>query len=318
MFYPRAMKWFAVMLTGLLLPVATRAFTMTPTMTDVAIEPGTSYVGNVDVGNDEKIAQTYYISIQKFIPKGEEGQQEFLPPSETAGLPNWISFDRASFTLKPGESKRLPYAIKVPANAAPGGYYAVTFFSNVPPGENADHITIGSRAGMLLFVTVKGQLTEQMSLTDFALETPAAVDRLPVSFRVTVQNEGNVHILPEGTLTIRNVFGSTVARLPLNRSRNRVLPNAKRRLALDWYNEMPKEGSGFWHDAGEEWKNFAIGPYQATLELSSPSVVGPSVQTVRFSIWPWRLGVLLVVGIGLLLFLARFYKRSVIARATRA
>ena len=291
---------------------------MTPAVADISLDPGVSQSGKVTIGNDENAPQTFYISIQKFIPSGDSGQQTFLPPSDTSGLPNWISFDRPSFTLRTGESRQLTYVVNVPRDAAPGGYYAVVFFSNVPPGTQQTNVSIGARTGMLFFITVKGAVVEQAFLEDFAMETPARIDRLPASFRVVLQNVGNVHVLPEGSLTIRNVFGNTVARIPLNQAKNRILPNSKRRFLLSWYKDIPELGSGFLHDAKEEWKNFAVGPYRATLEIVSPKTNGLTTQTLSFWVLPWRLGILFVLGLCVLMVLGRLHRRWVIARATRA
>lgn len=318
MFYRRLTKWWMLAFAGFFLPFTAQAFTMTPALTDIALDPGVSQSGKVTIGNDENVPQTFYISIQKFIPAGESGQQTFLPPSDTSGLPNWISFDRPSFTLRSGESRQLTYVVNVPRDAAPGGYYAVVFFSNVPPDAQGTNVSIGARTGMLVFVTVKGAFVEQAFLKDFALETPSRTDRLPATFRVSLQNVGNVHILPEGTLSIRNVFGNTVARLPLNQLKNRIMPNSERRFLVSWYKETPEAGKGFWHDAKEEWNNFAVGPYRATLEIASPKTNGFSAQTLSFWVLPWRLGVLLVIGLFVLVAVGRLHRRWVIARATRA
>lgn len=318
MFHRRFMKWgMAILIGWWWLPLSAQAFTMSPVVADVKIDPGSSRAGMVTITNDEANAQTFYISIQKFIPSGDSGQQQFLSPSDTSGLPNWISFDRPSFMLRPGESRQLPYTIAIPKDATPGGYYAVVFFSNVPPGTAATNVSVGARTGLLFFVTVNGQLNATLRLNDFALETPPQIDRLPASFRVLLQNIGNVHAVPEGTVTVRNMFGSTVARIPLNEMKNRILPNSQRRFVLNWYKELPATGSGFWHDAGEEWRNFAIGPYRATLDVTSPRLETAPSEVLRFTVIPWRLGVLFVLGLCVLSLIGRWHRHWVIARATR-
>ena len=69
----------------------------------------------------------------------------------------------------------------------------------------------------------------------------------PVVFLVKVKNDGGVHFYPEGSVEIRNIFGSVVARVPIQALKNgqsvttiqkhpngSVLPGATRELYATW------------------------------------------------------------------------------------
>ncbi|MDP3793359.1 MAG: hypothetical protein Q8R07_01255, partial [Candidatus Uhrbacteria bacterium] len=66
------------------------AFSVHPALFDIAIDPGQIHRGMIEVTNDDVVDQTYDLSIQKFLPQGESGQQEFLSLQDISGLPSWM------------------------------------------------------------------------------------------------------------------------------------------------------------------------------------------------------------------------------------
>jgi hypothetical protein len=294
------------------------AFSLSPSIVEVAVQPGGASTGLIHVENDESVDRTFYISIQTFIPKGRTGQQEFLPLSETTGLPSWIFLSSPSYTLKAGEAQDIPFTIRVPEGAPVGGHYAAVFFSTAPPMIDGASGVAGARTGALVFLTVEGKTLEKMRIKEFLLDSPAVVTHLPILFHAVLQNEGNVHVKAEGTVTVKNMFGRVVSRTSLRTFGARVLPGSEREIPLVWMKEQPQLGKeGFWHELGEEWRNFALGPYTATLDVEGPGTADLAPQEIRFSVWPWRLLVIVLVGLIVVLLLLAWYKRLILHRAVR-
>ncbi|HEU0051226.1 MAG TPA: hypothetical protein VFQ60_04190 [Patescibacteria group bacterium] len=293
------------------------AFSLSPAINDISLQPGGIYSGIISVMNDTDAEETYYLSIQKFLPKGDAGQEEFLPIWETSGLPKWIYLNAPSVTLKAGESRSVPFTIRVPANAVPGGYYAALFFSNRPPimGPQGRVVT-GARTGSLILLTVEGRLVKKLALQSFALETATQLRSLPAGFETVLENQGNIHVIPDGKITIKNYFGYTAAVLPLNPDGARVLPNSTRRFSSVWQSAVPLNGNGFWHHAAEELRNFAIGRYTATLQLQGPGSENVQPTSLVFYVWPWELLMCLAGFFVLLIVCIRLYRHWVIYRAT--
>jgi hypothetical protein len=312
----RRISWVlsAVLLAFLAIPRPTQAFVVAPSLLEMSLDKTTSKAGLIKVGNDENQTQEYFISIQKFVSKGEGGQQEFLPPSETDGLPNWITFDRPSVVLKPGEERNVPFRVTVPANAAPGGYYAVIFFSNIPPNADAnDHLQARARTGVLLFVTVNGKAVERLSLKETSLVGGPLLTRLPAKFVARIENSGTLHEIPMGEVTVRNIFGQTVAKLPLNATQSRILPNSVRAFSAVWQRQSPEEGEGFWRELREEWRNFAFGRYTATFAFVTRSEAPLPSTVLVFSVWPWHVLVLvalMLLGGGVLWAVVRSVRKA--------
>ena len=110
------------------------AFGLQPSIIELSADPGGMVHTNIELSNDESESKIFYYSIQKFIAKGQDGQQEFLPLTDRQGLPSWITVPQTSYIVTPGERRQIPVEINVPATAAPGGYYAAIFFFKPSPG----------------------------------------------------------------------------------------------------------------------------------------------------------------------------------------
>jgi hypothetical protein len=263
--------------------------------------------------NDEDSVQTYFVTIQKFIAKGDGGQQEFLSLSDTTGLPEWMYVDKPEVTLRPGESVNLQVSIRVPPGAAPGGYYAALFLSKRLAMN--EPLAMLPKLGVLFFVRLNGQVQEHLSISRFTVDRDS-YSYLPVGFRTTITNEGMVHEAPDGVVSIRNFFGSTVAQFPVNPDGGRVLPASSRVLLSSWTKGESHDSKGYLDGLKQELKNFAIGPYVAFVVFEGPGFAGKVGKEVRFSVWPWRTGIAVGVLIACLVVGYVLLKKLIIRRAT--
>lgn len=291
------------------------ALSVNPAIEDLSVDPGKTDVRTIAVTNDEQSEQTYTVTLQKFIPKGETGQQEFLAPSDTQGILEWMFVNKPEITLKPGQTGSIQVALSVPGGTKAGGYYAGLFLSKrQAPGEE---LAVLPRLGILFFVRVNGAVEERLRINDVALDGPGNYEYLPVGFRISIVNEGNVHVIPQGTVRIKNVFGSTVAKLQANPDASRILPASTRLLSTAWRKgSVIPPGDGFFNGLRNELMNFAIGPYEATVSFSDPAFTGATERTVKFSVWPWRSLVSLTALLALLCAGFVLLKRLIIKNAT--
>lgn len=271
------------------------AFEIQPAIIDVATEPGSRSQVNIKLRNDENETVRYFVTVEKFVPSGENGQQLFLGPNDTAGLPEWTYVDAPSVTLRPNESINFPISLRIPAGAGAGVHTAAVFFSPTPSSADGSAIGSAPRIGALLFVTVSGSLTKKVSLQSFQVNKDV-FELLPADFSVRLRNEGNGVYVPEGSVRIQNAFGSTVATLPINPEAKRVLPESVRALSVSWEKDA-----------------FAIGPYTATLYLDQTDIAETSV---RFYVWPWRTMAWIAGGFIALILIYAVLKRIIIRRAT--
>lgn len=260
-----------------------RAFSLQPALLELEADPGGEVSGVINVGNDDHIRRRFYVTVQKFVPSGEEGRQQFLSPDEQEGLPSWMKIATTT-ELGAGETGQVRFTVHVPQNAAPGGYYGAIFFAASDIQSGADRIAMGSRTGSLLFFTVRGAAKPDLHLQTF-LAAPSRSYWWPEGFEVRLQNRGMLHATPRGFVTVRNFFGQVSYLIPLNAEGARVLPQSTRRLILPW--EQGRAEQGFWKAMFQEVSFFGFGPYRAEITWSDDQL--ERGESIRFFILPWRL-----------------------------
>lgn len=146
----------------------------------------------------------------------------------------WFTVDPADFILQPNQVKDISITILPPAAATPGGHYATVYFQPLIPTEALSPNTayLSARVGVLAFLIVKGNITEQASLAK--LSVPRVQQFGPVHLKLPLTNSGNVHLLPEGKVVIRDYHGQTIQTLPL--STGLILPKTVKTYEIQWDN----------------------------------------------------------------------------------
>ena len=269
---------FVLFWITLSLPFSAGAITVGPGKIELEVNPGDTLRGEMSLYNETDKAGTFYVSFQKFIE--ENGERIFLRDEESL-IGEWAEVPESVF-LASGERKNIPFAIRVPENAPPGGHFAVAWWSTVPP-EAKGEVGVAVRAGILIFLRVSGEVTEEIEI----LYSPkqSIVGSLPLSFNVTFKNLGNVHLKPLGSIVVRDLFGRTKVQIPINPQRFNVLPESQRTFAAEW------QGEGIF-----------FGPYRATLELSYGSGESKEYKkTVLVWVLPWILVSLIVLALIILI-----------------
>ncbi len=312
----------AASLAALLVPRGSRALTISPPTFEVTAQPGESKSLSIRVINDQSAAVTLFTSTANFRAQGETGQPDFLFDVQTADLASWIKPEKTSFTLEAGDSTFAPFTIDVPADAEPGGHYASLFFGTGAPVADGGQVGIESKLGALIILSVAGDTRESAAIKEFATG-PGRRNHLPAPFVLRIENTGNVHFRPAGFVTVRNMFGGVSATIPVNPKEGAVLPASVRRFDLQWQRvDQQDAGGNFFQELADEWTNFAFGPYSAEAVVTYGSSGRTLTAAAKFSIFPWRVMVLLAVVLVLVIWLLvrgiRFYNAMIIRRARAA
>jgi hypothetical protein len=306
-------------------PVSVDALTLTPVRFELSAEPGEVITKEILLINEEDAGSYFYSSFANFEAQGDSGVPSFATPTE--GLGTWMDTDLDSVYLEPGQQRIVNLTISVPQNAEPGGYFASLFWGT-SPSEIGSGIGVGSQTGILVLLSVKGEVREEAGLINFnTIDNKFFHQTLPVDFEYRFRNDGGDRIKPEGTLTIRNTIFWPTERLDGNPVEGNVLPNSTRKINVKWQKyERPNEyvaptgmWGKFWSDVGYQWRNFAIGLYSANLNVAYGTHGEHAKGTAWFVVFPWQLALVLVIGIfivwwGGTRFIKR-YNRFIIERA---
>lgn len=303
--YPKPYTLYPILIiiAGLFLVQPVFALTISPVRMETTGDPGQTISGEMLLFNEESVVRTFYSSTANFEARGEGGAPHFL--EERVGLATWIQIQE-SVTLQPQESKTLPYSIVIPKDAAPGGHFAAIFWGTSPPVvREGGQVAIGGRLGMLVLLSVTGELTKgDGGLVEFGITEGARIaSSLPVTFFYRFFNEAGERIMPQGKIIIKNILGLTTAELDANVGSGNVLPRSTRKFSAVWQGgndavlAEEEKMRGFFATAREQRSNFALGLYRAQLNLSwSKAGTSQGAQaSYLFFMFPWQLLSILTV-----------------------
>lgn len=214
---------------------AAQGFTIFPAKISLDIDKGAEQSSRIKVTNagDDKVG--VLVSVQDMVPTSGSGGFNYVPKAPgITSLVDWISIDKTIFSLKPNESKEVPFTIKVPADASPGSRFAIVFFATGAPPGKSGQLNVSARVGALVFLTVPGDFRQTGEISNFNSQK-FTYKKEAIKFNFDFTNTGTVYFEPKGTLTITNIFGRKVAEIPVEGYV--VLPTGKRTISVVWPND---------------------------------------------------------------------------------
>ncbi|HUO50240.1 MAG TPA: hypothetical protein VMU25_01585 [Candidatus Paceibacterota bacterium] len=283
----------AVALAALLIPVAAFAeigLKIQPVKISETLNPGESTSGVITLTNVSDQDVNVAVTVQDFVPVANSDTYQFVGRAPgVSSVRDWINVGTTtSFNFKQGETRDIPYTITAPQDAEPGGHFGAVFFKATGSGQSS--IKVGTQVGMLVLVAIPGSHTESGNILSFT--APAFLQQAPVPFTMKFQNTGTVFFEPRGTIDITDMFGRTVANLPIQGEV--VLPTTIKTMEFDW-----------------NVSGFLLGKYTAVATIIDGEGNKMTTSAVSFWVVPvWYILAFLVVLI-VIFFVLRFLKRRV-------
>ncbi len=212
-----------------------RRIAVTPLNFEMTVERGEAKSDYITVLNPSyEDGVEVEMTIEDMFPEGEEGRVILSSPEEDLdimAISRWITFEPREFSLEPREQKNVRFTVDVPENANPGGHYAGLIAGSGEAEIEGTGVTLTQRIASLVLLTVPGEMVEDLSTVDLST-SQNYYEYGPVTFSSRFRNEGTVHLRPEATITVEDLFGREVAEIPVE-PRN-VLPDATRRVDSKW------------------------------------------------------------------------------------
>lgn len=199
----------------LVLPIFVVALVLSPILTaaPAMANPGLSVEGTIlliDVAPGETITHTIRIGLGDIDPPMDilvdvRGLGQYLNGSYQAleasddispySARTFITLDKNSFHLEPGESQDVVATIHIPENVDAGGRYAIIYIRSQPIGG------IISAVAVAVALTIKdSQLVHEGNIAELA--TGEVVSGQPIDLLTTFQNTGNHHFKIKGRVTV--------------------------------------------------------------------------------------------------------------------
>lgn len=274
-------------------------FVVEPGKTEIFLNPGETVTKNISVTNRTNREMKFSVGVENFVGSDDpESTVVLLPAGIDTPYPlsQFVSSELQEFTLQFGEKITFAVTITTPSDIEPGGHYGAIIVSNESLGSfdgNGNEVQgstrLTSRIGSLVLMRINGDVDESGFLESFKITGPSKLFRqkMPTSFEIVFNNDGTVHLVPYGTVNVRNIFGSQIAQIPVDAYF--ALPDSKR------YQEVMWPG-----------KSFAFGLYTAELELYRGYGNQLDTQQIKFFVLP-LIVVLPVLGGVLLLFAILYF-----------
>ncbi len=186
--------------------------------------PNFAYAAEPGGRIDDAVVVTNYaaapLTLQLYAADGfttADGLLDLQPtgaPSVDVGT--WVTLERTSLTLAPGQAATVPFTIDVPADARPGDHPGgiVTSLATTQEGST---LTVDRRLASRINLRVAGELLAAASVSDVRIDydqalNPVAPSSAAVTYRVT--NTGSVRIFATEQVTVSGPFGALPVSAP--------------------------------------------------------------------------------------------------------
>lgn len=267
-----------------------------PPRLEITVQPDGSASQVIKVRNESKEAKTVTVEIKDIVVTDNKGTPTIVSSSDESSnrwaASNWIQVSPSSVQLKAGETKSLTLTVMPPANALPGGHYAMVL--HTPEGISSVSSTgtsIQTKVGTLIYITIPGDINQNALVQSFT--APKFSEFGPVNFTTTIKNLSDIHIQPIGAITVKNWFGRVTSRLSLQSEDNII-------------NIFPYTTRDFQNTLNKKW---LFGRYQASLQAVYGNNGGLITSNIFFWVIPWRIIILIIAAISIIVTLTIISKK---------
>ena len=252
------MKWLKIWLAiGLVVVGSSRViaaegegFYVIPPFVEAKIESGREKLSvEIEIGNKSLQEATFEISVVDFGSLDETGGLAFITANSDKNekkyaLASWVTLEKNSLTVLPGKSEKVKMTILNRESLSPGGHYGAVLATVKSSDQGvAETVGINQSLASLIYVLKTGGEVVDLSLN--RVEFDKNILKFPETIKLRFWNKGNVHVVPRGTVVIRNNQGKIVSQGIINGDSGKVLPESSRIM------ELPLKKLGFWNWPGK-------------------------------------------------------------------
>ncbi len=151
--------------------------------------------------------------------------------SESVSIADSITVTPATFVLKAGQTQSLTVRVANQLNLAPGGHYAAVVIRSNSSSIQDTPSVVPALSSFLLIRKIGGE-QYHLSLGKVELLQSFFQPQFPSTVPLLFENQGNIHVIPRGTITITDLWGRTVLEGTINEGSFIVLPRAQRELSV--------------------------------------------------------------------------------------
>jgi hypothetical protein len=265
--------------------------TVAPARQELLVDPGETTAIVLKFLNQGEVPVSGLLKVADFIVEDKEGSPTFLEDetyfSSRFAAASWVELPYDRITIAAKDKVTIQAKINVPQDAQAGGRYFAIFFEpggrvTESLGEETEAETpVTIRLAGLVYLRVAGPIEENAYLTQ--LTTPRFLEYGPIPVTTEIENQGNYHIRPQGTVTLTSIFGKKVDEEILREQ-----------------NIFPETSRIFENKLGGKW---LFGKYK--IELNAVYGETGKILTASVFTWiiPWKMITITVVAIIIIILL---------------
>ncbi len=217
------------------------ALYLSPTRTELVMQPGEQKVFSVFLKNITPNPLTIKVSLNDFNSDGISGTPQIIvdqtqPPTQNS-LRSMLT-DMNDLDLMPGETKEVKQTISMPVGASPGAYFGALRYTSIPRGSEVRNeqrqVALTASVAHLVFVDVPGDINQQIEITSAGVKRDKQGGtffiRSPNTAVVAIKNMGNGFSRPFGRVTVNDSLGKEVYGYEINNTdpKGIILANSSR------------------------------------------------------------------------------------------
>lgn len=205
-----------------------------PFLQEIVLSEGqTESSFTVTVTNTTSTELPLRLTVVDFGAADEAGGINFLPSADNLerryGLASWMRLEKDVLVLKPGTSQQVKVTVENRESLSPGGHYGAVVFrmdNTSNSGEIQPKVNFTKAVSTLVLAKKLGGERNSITLSNATWSGPPFA--LPREIKLRFLNNGNVHAVPTGDVTVRDTFGRTLSAGQINPSSTVVLPESIR------------------------------------------------------------------------------------------
>lgn len=187
-------------------------FTLSPMSQDIELTPGQIYSGDITISNpaDATSDFNYKVAVDPFSVIGLDYTVDLLTEHSRSIMTKWITIPEPTGTLKPNESKKIPFTITVPENVPAGGQYAAIAVTSDNNSPNEDGLAVQNvlEIASIIYAKVDGETNHNVQILENNI--PGFSITPPVMLTAMLKNDGNIHEYATYTITVSDFFTGQV------------------------------------------------------------------------------------------------------------
>lgn len=221
-------------------------FSISPPFQEVIINPNDiQKTSDLEIINNTDSLATFNLSVVDFGSLNDSGGVAFLGVNTSQGerkygLASWIEIEKDQLVLSANSRQKVKVSIVNKESLSPGGHYGAVLITMESSGESGNIVGLKQSYASLFFVKKTGGEKYSLKLKkfDFKHNFFQINEKIILNF----QNDGNIHIVPRGTVIITDPFGRTVFKGIINADSSIILPESFRNI----YVNLSKVSPAIW------------------------------------------------------------------------